>query len=201
MKIQDLIDQSEREEKKKRKIDMQSLSRKIVENIRKEREYKRNLRKINLLRRKEAYRSSNVGKISNFISKGFSFLESPTKTMYSKQKELGKIDKFFNKRYYDKQRIKFGRGRPKGSFDPRYAQFGGVYGYRKWLSQQRWKEKMEVMQDSLMNPRQRQILESIKRSEEERMKSPENRTFPDTNGYFSLDPIFDEIDKYSRLID
>lgn len=29
------------------------------------------------------------------------------------------------------------KGRPIGTFDQRYARFGGVYGYRKWLSEQR----------------------------------------------------------------
>jgi len=39
-----------------------------------------------------------------------------------------------------------GRGRPKGSLDKRYAPYGGVFGYRKYVSEQ--KKKMRELLDS-----------------------------------------------------
>lgn len=37
-----------------------------------------------------------------------------------------------------------GPGRPRGTYDARYARFGGVFGYRKWLAQQRSAEKETI---------------------------------------------------------
>jgi len=39
-----------------------------------------------------------------------------------------------------------GRGRPKGSLDKRYAAYGGVYGWRRYLSQQRKIHKEQIKQ-------------------------------------------------------
>lgn len=38
------------------------------------------------------------------------------------------------------------RGRPRGSLDPRYAQYGGVYGWRKAMAQQRRMQKLAIQQ-------------------------------------------------------
>lgn len=94
-----------------------------------------------------------------------------------------------------------GRGKPRGSFDQRYAQFGGVYGYRKYLSQQRWKERQEILQQSVTNPRQREILRQIQVREQMQQQSPEAQIFPDTHGKIPLmKTIHQEIDDYANLV-
>jgi len=35
-------------------------------------------------------------------------------------------------------------GRPRGTYDMRYAQFGGIYGYRKWIAQKRALERLQA---------------------------------------------------------
>jgi len=98
-----------------------------------------------------------------------------------------------------------GRGRPKGTVkyrDPRTGQPIGVYEYRKIQSQLRWKERQQIMERSVTNPRQREILNQIRARDEARMQSPERRTFPDTSGNIPLmRTIHSEINDYANLVD
>ena len=86
-----------------------------------------------------------------------------------------------------------GRGRPSGTYDQRYAAYGGVYGYRKAMAQQRWKERQQILQNSVTNLRQRQILNQINQRDEYQRRSPESQTFPDTDGHVGTRSIMDEI--------
>jgi hypothetical protein len=98
-----------------------------------------------------------------------------------------------------------GRGRPKGTVkyrDPRTGQPIGVYEYRKIQSQLRWKERQQIMERSVTNPRQREILNAIRARDESRMQSPERRTFPDTTGNIpTMRTIHSEINRYANLVD
>lgn len=92
------------------------------------------------------------------------------------------------------------RGRPKGTYDQRYANFGGVYGYRKFLAQQRWKERQQILQNSVTNPRQKAILRQIQQRDEMQRMSPESRTIPDTAGNIpTMRTIHDEINDYANI--
>jgi hypothetical protein len=48
------------------------------------------------------------------------------------------------------------RGRPRGSLDPRYRQYGGVYGYRKYVGQQRRLQRM-AMQQQIQSMRSQRV--------------------------------------------
>ena len=97
-----------------------------------------------------------------------------------------------------------GRGRPVGTVkyrDPRTGQPIGVYEYRKIQSQQRWKERQNIMERSVTNPRQREVLNQIRARDEARMQSPERRTFPDTNGNIpTMRTIHSEINDYANMV-
>jgi hypothetical protein len=93
-------------------------------------------------------------------------------------------------------------GRPRGTFDPRYSRWGGVYGYRKWLSQQRWKEKQEILAQSVASPVQRERLRQIQMQEQMRQQSPEAQVIPNTYGNIPLmKTIHQEINDYANLVD
>ena len=49
-----------------------------------------------------------------------------------------------------------GRGRPRGTLDPRYARFGGVFGYRKYLSQQRQLAREQLQRQAIAMRQARQ---------------------------------------------
>jgi hypothetical protein len=56
------------------------------------------------------------------------------------------------------------RGRPKGAYDSRYARFGGVYGYRKYLAQQnrmRLLQAQAQMQKTMQNPQATQMYQQM----------------------------------------
>jgi hypothetical protein len=48
-----------------------------------------------------------------------------------------------------------GRGRPRGSLDRRYAAYGGVFGYRRFLSEQRKIARARLQQQQMMMKQQR----------------------------------------------
>ena len=56
-----------------------------------------------------------------------------------------------------------GRGRPVRSFDPRYAQYGGVFGYRRFQSEQRraFREQLRRQQEAMRVQRQMQRVQQM----------------------------------------
>ena len=63
-----------------------------------------------------------------------------------------------------------GRGRPRGSLDRRYAAFGGVFGYRKWKSEQNriLKEKVQQQREAM---RQQKIMANMPEYEKAQYES------------------------------
>lgn len=100
-----------------------------------------------------------------------------------------------------KGRVKFGRGRPKGTYDQRYAAYGGVYGYRKAMSHARAMARLEAMRRTAVTPQQEQIIRNIEARRMAEQSNPENQTIPDTKGEVRLRSIHQEIDDYSRIFD
>jgi hypothetical protein len=92
-----------------------------------------------------------------------------------------------------------GRGRPKGTFDSRYAAYGGVYGYRKVLAAQLRQQRFNQLQASTVSPQQQLILDQIRAREEAKRTNPENQAIPDTSGRVDTRSIHREADDYSRL--
>lgn len=92
------------------------------------------------------------------------------------------------------------RGRPVGSFDPRYARYGGVYGFRKAEAHRRAIEKLEALRRAAINPQQQAVLDQIEARERARRENIENRTFPDTRGEVRLRSIHQEIDDAANVI-
>jgi hypothetical protein len=58
-----------------------------------------------------------------------------------------------------------GRGRPRGTLDKRYAQFGGVYGYRRWVGKQK-----RALREQLMRQKEAMKVQRIPEYEKEQYK-------------------------------
>jgi hypothetical protein len=93
------------------------------------------------------------------------------------------------------------RGRPSGSFDPRYAKYGGVYGYRKYLATQLRIQRMEALRRATINPQQQAVLNQIERREQLRRMNPENKAIPDTSGTIFMADIQKDINNAVNLVD
>jgi len=98
-----------------------------------------------------------------------------------------------------KGRIKYGRGRPRGSFDPRYTQYGGVYGYRKVLSAQLQQQRFQAMQQATISPEQQAIINQMEAQKRAKQINPENQVLADTYGNVSLKNIHQEIDDAANI--
>jgi hypothetical protein len=91
-------------------------------------------------------------------------------------------------------RVKFGRGRPKGTYKGVYAQYGGVYNYRKAQAFERKKMLLQLQSRANINPQQRAILNQMEAREQARALDPERRIIPDTRGTVNTKSINDEIE-------
>ncbi len=143
--------------------------------------------------RQEKRDATTAGKIGNLIGKRFQLGQvGLTRSLYRRENPPNMTKT---------GGVKTGkRGRPKGSYAPKYARFGGVYGYRKWLRNQLKIKRIQALKQNTLNPRQQQIFEQIKRRDEMARLSPENKTFPDTYGDVPLGGIMDEIKKATNLV-
>lgn len=92
-----------------------------------------------------------------------------------------------------------GRGRPRGTYDQRYAAYGGVYGWRKAMAQKRRMEFIQYRRNLAINPRQQEVLRQMEIRDNIQQRSPESRTIPDTYGKVPTKSIFQEIDDASNL--
>lgn len=93
-----------------------------------------------------------------------------------------------------------GRGRPKGSYDPRYAAYGGVYGYRKVLSARLRQEKLKAMQEASLSPKEQTILDKLRAQERAKQISPERRVIVDTTGKAVPKTYAQEIEDAANLV-
>ena len=69
-------------------------------------------------------------------------------------------------------------GRPKGTYDNRYSAYGGVYGYRKWVSQQKAVRRMAEEQERLMLQAQEKIQMAQQAQEYQQMQQQQYQPQP-----------------------
>jgi hypothetical protein len=184
----------------KKEYQQYSTLRKIPERDRLQKEWNQRKKDFKKYSQEKRYEESRTGKVASRVS---SFLRGikrtgrvgATRSLYKRKTSP------YNRPMTQPTKAQgyTGRGRPRGSFDSRYAQYGGVYGYRKAMAQQRWKERREILERSVTNPRQRAIFQQIQQREEMRLRSPESRTIPDTAGQVPTKSIMDEINDATNI--
>ena len=96
-----------------------------------------------------------------------------------------------------------GRGRPQGSYDSRYAQYGGVWGYRKFMRakirQQNFALEQQRMNNQLSPAQQNLLREDVMRRNAV-LNDPEKQIIPDTRGTVRMKSFQDEINDAANLV-
>lgn len=165
----------------------------------KEREAREN--RIAKLRARE-FLNRRTPTISERIGTAIPFILSPTQALQQRDIRRFKLQKTTQRYVAGTPKIRYGkRGRPVGTYDKRYANYGGVYGYRKQLNAKLRIQKLQAMQRATINPQQQAVLDTMAARERARQLDPEQRIIPDTSGKVSLKKYHDEIWEYSNLVD
>ena len=156
-----------------------------------------------IFERQEAYRKSRTGRFGSALAGGIKTIGTrggTTRFLYRQQ--ITPVNPF-SKAPKQKRTIQGNttgrRGRPQKSYDQRYAQYGGVYGYRKYLANQYRMQRMEALRRATITPQQQVVMQQIESRERQRQMSPEGRVIPDTSGNVDMNSIFDEINRASNV--
>lgn len=151
-------------------------------------------RKIKPLVKQRAYAESKFGKVSRAIGTGLRFIQSPTGVL--QERATSPIPSLSSRKPPKTLRkgINYKPGRPKGTYDLRYARWGGVYGWRKAQALERFKQRQEFLRQRAITPQQQQVLAQIEARQMVQRQSPETKTIPDTYGEVPLNDIFSEVD-------
>lgn len=91
-------------------------------------------------------------------------------------------------------------GRPKGTYDLRYKNFGGVYGYRKMLAAKLRAERIQLQARATISPQQQMVMNQMAARQAYAQQNPENKIIPDTSGYSPTGNFNQEIDIFSNLV-
>jgi hypothetical protein len=91
------------------------------------------------------------------------------------------------------------RGRPKGTLDRRYAEYGGVYGYRKFLAAKLREAKMNAYRRNTVSPRQEMILAQDTQRQQAVQQNPERQIIPNTSGRSQIGSYWDEINSAANI--
>jgi hypothetical protein len=107
------------------------------------------------------------------------------------------INRDFNRPIIGSGRKKEGRGRPRGTYDQRYAQYGGVYGYRKILAARLRNQGAQAQLNSQLTPQEQQILAQMRARQG--YVNPESQAIADTRGRVPLGSYHQEADDAANL--
>ena len=171
-KAQELIYKSNEAKRLKKPINVYELSKKVKADYEREREYKAAQKAIKYEEQKKAYEKSSAGVAGKYFAKAFTGIKrfgTPAATQAHYQK-VGMLPPpgYSAGGTAKKGRVTLpgfktgkGRGRPKGTLDPRYAAAGGVYHWRKEQAHRRLLEKIQARQQMMsMPPQMRQQQQS-----------------------------------------
>lgn len=173
--------------RKSKPIDEREVREKVISDYRKSAEDIKNKEKIRRLERQQRYEKTKAGKIGRGITKGIRFVQNPTRTAYGSM-----------------QFVNLGKGRPKGSLTTKYARFGGVKNYRKFVAQQnRMNKQSQINQirSANLTPQEQSILQQLQRRQQYDSLEMERRTFPDTTGKFDFSGFTKEISDAAGAVD
>ena len=151
------------------------------------------------LQKQTTYDRSRFGSVGKKIASGFQFMQSPTQ--FLNQRSVSPIGGVAKSTGVVRKGYNFRPGRPRGTYDTRYAAYGGVYGWRKAQALERFKQRQAILQNAAATPRQRLILQQINAREQYNAQNEEGKIIPNTRGTVNLKGIFDEVDAAVGLVD
>ena len=205
---------AEVKEKKRRKFDIYKTTAATARDYETERAYKHNLKYIKQQERFRDYDKTGTGKIGKFLGKALQAARpgGMTRALYSRQTPMQ--PRYANKRgIYSSgntvspysnviRRGSGGRvGRPVGTYKQMYAQWGGVYGYRKMLAAKYRAERIRLQQQANISPQQQMVINRYQSQQQYQQMNPESQIVPNTYGNIPLNDIFNDIDRAINLVD
>lgn len=197
-RTQELIEKAARLNKQKKSPSSFKLAESVAADYAREQEYKKALARIQAQEKARKYAGSFAGRISKRVSKGIAMTRRGGLTAWS----YGASMKPSSTSVSPYSRKGVGGGRPRGSYNPLYAKYGGVYGYRKMLAAKLRIQKMEAMRKYAIPPEEQAILSKMRAMQQQKqVYSREASIFPDTTGDVNLNGIFGEIDRATNLVD
>ena len=133
------------------------------------------------------YKSTTMGKVSSAVGLGIKYGRRGgiTRALYG----------------VGSKRVTGKRGRPRGSYDTRYARYGGVYGWRKFQAAQIRLAKIQAMRRATVTPQQQAILNQIEARRRMNQFDMEREPIPRTQGKVNMQDFFSEVDEASNLVD
>lgn len=142
---------------------------------------------------KETKKQTSSNGFSNYLKSRVGLAKSPAKSLssslYGNQQPTVAVGFRTGK-----------RGRPRGTKDPRYAAYGGVYEFRKLQAQRRALEKIRARQMGQVTPEQQDMLSRAARQRYAAQMNPENQVIPDTFGRVKTKSIQDEINDACNIV-
>jgi hypothetical protein len=145
--------------------------------------------------RQERYEATRSGRFASGLTTGLRFLQSPTRALNQPPHQFGR--KKERQTTYGRYASK--AGRPMGTYNKMYAQYGGVYGWRKAMAQQRRLQQLEYLRSVAQTPNQQAAFRSIEARRMAQMRDMEAAPIPNTNGQVYLSDIMDEIDLAANI--
>jgi hypothetical protein len=154
----------------------------------------------------QRYAKTKSGRFSSFLSRGIQKAQRPNPVAsYLYESQMPITSQNVQQQYPSMPRTLKGSsggrvGRPRGTYDMRYASVGGVYGYRRILAQQLRERRMQLQRQNTISPQQQMIINQVQSQERYNNQNVENRIIPDTYGQVDMNQIWRDIDSASRAV-
>ena len=147
----------------------------------------------------QKYSKTRTGRLGSTLTRAFQRARGPspiTTSLY--QKSIPITTRTVQQQYPTAPRTLKGSsggkvGRPRGTYDKRYAAYGGVYGYRKILAAKLRAQRIELQRRATISPGEQMVINRIAFQQRQQYMNPENKSIPDTYGQVPTRNIMDEI--------
>jgi len=163
----------------------------------------KNIKRFEVQRR---YATSRTGRFSGFLQRNIQRAQRPQPVAAALYEQSIPItSKNVQQEYPTMPRTVRGSsggkvGRPRQTYDKRYAAYGGVYGYRKMLAAKLRAQKFELIRQNTISPQQQMVMNQLASQQAYAQQNPENKAIPDTYGQVRTRGIMDEIDFAANLV-
>lgn len=160
-------------------------------------------RNIKRFERQRRYAGSGTGRFGSFLARGIRRIQQPTASLYEGSIPITSTN--VQQAYPTMPRTVRGSsggkvGRPRQTYDKRYAQFGGVYGYRKMLAAKLRERRLQLQAQANISPQQQMVINRYQSQQAYNQQNPEGRIIPSTMGHVDMNQIWDDINNAANAV-
>ncbi len=156
--------------------------------------------------KQQAYDRTRTGKFASLLKKGFETARPGGVTQALYRKQIPITSQNVQQEYPSMPRRTLrgssgGKvGRPRGTYDKRYANVGGVYMWRKLQAAKLREQALQLRRRYEVTPQQQMVINRFQTQQQYTQQNPEGRVIPSTSGEVFLDGIMDEINRATNLV-